>query len=702
MTDTATWHSDTPQEHGMEKDRLDALWSDLQQRASKSLLILRHGRIVYEAYADDWDQDKPHYSASMAKALVGGLSLALAMDDGLIGPDDLAAQYIPQWRDDPQKGQITIRQLATHTSGIEDAELSAADIAAARQKGDTTSPEHMELPGWKGGFWRQDPDPFTLARDQAPVVFAPGSQYTYSNPGIGLLTYAVTASLQGTAWPDVRSLLAQRLMEPLGLGPDEWSIGYGKTFTVDGLPLVASWGGGSFTARATARLGQLLVQRGQWQGRQLIGPVALAQILAYAGMPVPTRDDGQPWPGSGLGFWVNTDGVWEGVPTDAVAGAGAGDQTLLVVPSLDLVAVRNGGSIDPDSKFGWGARMDYLFAPLMKAFTLQAPYPSSPVIAAIDWAPVAQISRAAMGGKTRDGSDNWPMTWAGDDQLYTAYGDGFGFEPGVEKKLGMGLAVVMGGPTDYSGFNIRYDAENEGYGPNGEKSSGLLALDNKLYMWVRNANQAGQHSRLGWSVDRGRHWQWCDWLWEEFGHPAFVNYGREYAGARDDFVYIVSHDDPSAYKMADHFVLLRVPKEALREKERYEFFRGLDGEGEPQWSGDIADRRPVFTHANQCRRSSISYNAGLGRYLWWQQLTGRDSTDTRFAGGFGLFDAPEPWGPWATTFFTEQWDVGPGDLACFPTKWMSNDGRTVQLVFAGQDHFAVRRGDVRLREGAGK
>ena len=57
----------------------------------------------------------------------------------------------------------------------------------------------------------------------------------------------------------------------------------------------------------------------------------------------------------------------------------------------------------------------------------------------------------------------------------------------------------------------------------------------------------------------------------------------------------------------------------------------------------------------------------------------------------GIFDAPEPWGPWTTAYFTERWDVGPGETCSLPTKWMSADGKTVYLVFSGDDHFAVRR-----------
>lgn len=76
-------------------------------------------------------------------------------------------------------------------------------------------------------------------------------------------------------------------------------------------------------------------------------------------------------------------------------------------------------------------------------------------------------------------------------------------------------------------------------------------------------------------------------------------------------------------------------------------------------------------------------------------LAGQDS---RFTGGFGIYDAPNPWGPWTTVFYTEAWDVGPGDTSSFPTKWMSGDGKTLFLVFSGDDHFSVRKGTLTLRE----
>ena len=64
--------------------------------------------------------------------------------------------------------------------------------------------------------------------------------------------------------------------------------------------------------------------------------------------------------------------------------------------------------------------------------------------------------------------------------------------------------------------------------------------------------------------------------------------------------------------------------------------------------------------------------------------------------GFGVFDAPEPWGPWTTVTYVPAWDVNPGETRSFPTKWMSADGKTLYLVFSGGDCLAVREATLRV------
>jgi len=664
------WEVARPESQGMSSVRLNAMKDTLERKGTKTLLIIRNDKIVYEWYASGFGPKKMHYTASLAKALVGGMSLLFALNDSLIYADAPACAYIPQWKSHPLKSKITIRQLATHSSGIQDANMVV----------DGRKVPHNQLPGWMGDFWRKDPDPFTISRDLAPVIFVPGTQYAYSNPGMAMLAYAVTVSLNQTKYRDIRTFLKERLMKPLGIKDDEWSIGYGKTYEVDNLKLVANWGGGSFTPRAVARLGRFMLRKGNWEGKQLVDSLWIKRVLQYAGTPLPERSKGNPVPASGLCWYVNFDGIWPQVPRDAFAGAGAGNQVLLVVPSLNLIVVRNGSDLfDPSqNETFWSGLEKYVFNPVMEAIT-DPPYPPSEFITKTEFAPKSSIIRRAKG------SDNWPITWADDDYLYTAYGDGWGFEPKVDIKLSLGFARISGMPPYFEGKNIRsLSGERVGQGKNGPKASGMLMVDGVLYMLVRNVG----NSQLAWSFDHGKTWIWADWKFEtSFGCPTFLNFGKNYQGARDDYVYIYSPDEDSAYKPADRMVLARVHKNLLKNRDAYEFFSHIDKNGEPIWTNDIRKRGGVFFNPAKCYRSGISYNPKLRRYLWCQIIPGED---TRYKGGFGIYEAPEPWGAWKTVFYTREWDVSPGESACFPAKWISPDGKTCYLLFSGEDAFSVR------------
>ncbi len=346
---TFGWETATPESQGMNTAALDSMWSTLEARNTAAFLVIRNDKIVYEKYVS-FNRNEKHYTASLAKALVGGVSLMVAMQDGLISPDDLAHRYVPQWTADPVKSTITVRELATHTSGLDDAEEGGLP--------------HESLTGWKGDFWARLPvpdDPFTISRDLAQVIFPPGTASYYSNPGYAMLGYAVTAALEGTPNEDLRSLIADRVMEPIGVPSSEWECGYGDTYTVDGLPLVPTWGGGNYSPDAVARVGRLILRQGDWDGVRIIGSdVVQAATTRFAGLPGDAL----------LGFWGNTavggSRPFPSLPEDAVYGAGAGHQVLLIIPSLDVIMVRfgeslDGGEFDP-------ALENYLFAPLMAAF----------------------------------------------------------------------------------------------------------------------------------------------------------------------------------------------------------------------------------------------------------------------------------------------------------------------------------------------
>jgi len=668
----------------MSGPKLDVLRDSLVGRKTRAFLVIRNDKIVCEWYARGTAADSKQGTASLAKAVGGGLALVVAVTDGRIRLDDAAMKYVPEWKKVPKKSGITIRHLGSHTSGLSDST--------------TNGVKNEDQPGWKGDFWKRLPppnDPFTIARDKAPVLFEPGQKFQYSNPGIGILGYCLTAAIKDSEHRDIRSLLKERVMRPIGVADAQWSIGYGQTFTVNGLPLVGSWGGGSFTPRAMARLGRLVLREGDWDGRRIVSRDAVRQVTQDAGLAGHC----------GMGWWTNNGRRYDWLPQDAVWGAGAGDQVLLVVPSLKLIMVRNGDALltpsalkklNPKDVFEQfhDPRAAILFRPLVEAVTDHpsdaAPYLPSRAITRIDWAPRGTIVRKAKG------SDNWPLTWADDDHLYTAYGDGNGFEPFVPEKLGLGIARVEGRPENFTGVNIRApSAENSRQGKEGKKASGMLMVDGVLFMWVRNAGNA----QLTWSADHGKTWEWADWKFTTgFGCPTFLNFGKNYARARDEFVYVYSPDADRAYQPADRMVLARVPKGKIKERGAYEFFKGLGPDDRPIWTKAVAERGAVFTHKGRCYRCGISYNAGLKRYLWVQILpgTGGKKADTRFEGGFAVYDAPEPWGPWTTVFYTAKWDVGPGETACFPTKWMSADGKTLHLVFSGDDHFAVRKARLTL------
>ena len=223
----------------------------------------------------------------------------------------------------------------------------------------------------------------------------------------------------------------------------------------------------------------------------------------------------------------------------------------------------------------------------------------------------------------------------------------------------------------------------------------MLMVDGVLYMWARNAEQLA--TRL---VCRPRRHVDLERLevHDKFRLSDVSELRKRLRRARDDYVYVYSQDSDSAYKPADRMVLARVPKTASELRGAYEFFQQAGTSGQPHWTDDIRQRGAVFSHPGSCYRAESRTTLPLKRYVWCQILPPANSKGPRFEGGFGVYDAPEPWGPWTTAFFTKRWDVGPGETSSFPTKWISRDGRTMHLVFSGDDHFSVRRATLEIAQ----
>jgi hypothetical protein len=322
------------------------------------------------------------------------------------------------------------------------------------------------------------------------------------------------------------------------------------------------------------------------------------------------------------------------------------------------------------------------------------PYPPSRLIKGVefDWSTHVRMA---------EGSDNWAITWADDDHQYSSWGDGGGF--GGTNSVGrvsLGVAKIQGSFEDYQplnvwgGLNAAYEPEFEG------KSYGIIFIDGILYMWVGPGSntKSYEEARLFYSADYGATWTPADWAFvKEDGliMPTILNFGKNYARARDNFVYhyfIELQGDP--VELGVHIPgkvhLLRVDKnELLTSKSSYEYFNGLDGNGDPLWSEDVNVKQPVFEDPQGVGWNlAVSYNTGLGRYILTTEHTESNQ------GNLGIFEAPEPWGPWSTvaymnrsdeTHFAHDFPDVPETTFFwnFANKWLSEDGREFTLVFTG-------------------
>ncbi|MBW8039692.1 MAG: serine hydrolase [Planctomycetes bacterium] len=644
-----TWKQATPREMGMDAGVLGRA-REYALTGGGSGFITRHGQVVMQ-----WGDQKRRYDLKSTTKAIGVTAVGLALKDGKIKSlGDLATKYHPRFGVPPESNaetgwlnKITLFHLATQTAGFDK----------------------------PGGYEK--------------LLFEPGTKWSYSDGGPNWLAECVTL-IYGE---DLNTLMFERVFGPIGIKASDltWRSNAYRAKEIDGVKRREFGSGISANVNAMARIGYLYLRGGRWKGKQII-PASFVDAVrtvprAVRGLPVVKRESNfNASDHYGLLWWNNADGTMAKVPRDVYWSWGLYDSLIVVIPSLDIVASRAGKSLNKERNAGYKSIEPFIEPIALSVITENGravqPYPTSPVTKGIEWASAGTIARKA------SGSDNWPITWADDDNLYTAYGDGWGFEPKTKKKLSLGVVKVTGSPPDFKGVNIRtISGERVGQGAKGAKCSGMLCVESVLYMLVRNVG----NSQIAWSEDHGKTWKWCDWKFTtSFGCPTFLNFGRNYTGARDKFVYIYSPDSDSAYKPADRMVMARVAKNKIREQGGYEFFKGLDGAGRTVWTKDIADRGAVFINPGKCYRSGISYNAGLKRYLWCQTIYGQE--DMRFKGGLGIFDGAEPWGPWTTVFYTEDWDVGPGETSSFPTKWMSRNGKTCYLVFSGEDCFSVRKG----------
>jgi hypothetical protein len=329
------------------------------------------------------------------------------------------------------------------------------------------------------------------------------------------------------------------------------------------------------------------------------------------------------------------------------------------------------------------------------------PYPYSHYITQVTWdfSGLESLRRA-------HGSDIWPCAWATDGDLYCAWGDGGGFDgdSNTAGRVSLGFARVSGAPSlddpdSFAGRNVWGDAPQyaQEQATFGGKVHALISVGGTLYgyagLWTEdNTPNPVHHSGRGplntlvWSADLGRSWQRVPWENDRLG--GFLSFGQDNAGAIDSYIYIYymrPGDDNNVY-------LQRVPQSSLTADPNvagiYEYLTGVDKHGNPvSWSFNEADAGPIFTDPKGAS-AEVVYNAPLRRYLLTAAHNPKRTMETDSAGQVGLFEGKNPWGPWSTVGYYDNWGhLGQdsfGDFLGlrFPAKWISSDGKTLWAVFS--------------------
>lgn len=287
--------------------RLAAEYSSAKRGVS--LLVMVDGKIVFEDYPGNGRADRAWELASGTKSFCGAMLVAAAQD-GLLSLDERVADTIAEWKSDPRKSQITLRQLLSLTSGIEG-----------------------------GGIGR--PPTYTDALNTA-AAFEPGMKFQYGPAPFQVFGEVMRRKLAAAEKPaGVLDYLHRRVLDPIGLKVGSWRKG------TDGQPHLPS--GAALTAREWAKFGELVRLGGKWEGKQLLDAKLLDKCF------VGTKAN----PAYGLTFWLRRDvdaDTRRGIPLlrratdlmndrsevarDLVFAAGAGHQRLYISRELKLVVVR--------------------------------------------------------------------------------------------------------------------------------------------------------------------------------------------------------------------------------------------------------------------------------------------------------------------------------------------------------------------------
>ncbi|MFC4243084.1 serine hydrolase domain-containing protein [Gryllotalpicola reticulitermitis] len=258
------------------------------------LVIARHGRVAAEGWWHPYSPDEPHMMFSVSKAFTS-MAVGLAIDEGLLGLDEPTHAVFPEHREVP--GQ-TIRHLLTMTSGHPEDLWSTLQALPERD--------------WVELFF------------ESPAPYEPGTHFVYSTAS----SYVLAAAVTRRAGVSVTEYLTSRLFGPLGWATPHWERdARGIEFGGTGLKL---------TTRQLAQFGQLLLQRGEWEGRQLVPAAWIDQASAHQTRNI-WFDSHESAIGYGFQLWRSS----HGFRADGMCG-----QFAVVIPELELVVATTSGSSD--------------------------------------------------------------------------------------------------------------------------------------------------------------------------------------------------------------------------------------------------------------------------------------------------------------------------------------------------------------------
>lgn len=272
--------------------------------------ITRHGKLVMQ-----WGDQKQQYDLKSTTKAIGVTAVSLALADGKIKSlHEPARKYHPDLGIPPQSNaqigwldKITLFHLATQTAGFD-----------------------------KPGGYTQ-------------LLFEPGTKWSYSDGGPNWLAECVTLLYKR----DLNELMFERVFGPIGIKPLDltWRNNAYRPHEIDGVKRREFGSGISANIDAMARIGYLYLRRGRWQGKQIISSwfVDAVRIVPKEVRGLPVLKPETYFNASdhyGLLWWNNADGTMANVPRDAYWSWGLYDSLIVVIPSLDIVAVRAGKSLN--------------------------------------------------------------------------------------------------------------------------------------------------------------------------------------------------------------------------------------------------------------------------------------------------------------------------------------------------------------------